>query len=43
MRIEELADQYDTEEIVVLSICHDHNDRVRSYELVAEAFNLQAN
>jgi luciferase family oxidoreductase group 1 len=42
MKIEELADQYNTEEIVVLSICHNHNDRVRSYELLAKAFNLQA-
>jgi luciferase family oxidoreductase group 1 len=40
IQIEELAEQYDTNEVVVLTICHDHNDRVRSYELVAEAFGL---
>jgi luciferase family oxidoreductase group 1 len=36
-----LAEEYGVAEIVVLSICHDFAKRVRSYELLAEAFGLE--
>lgn len=39
-RLLALADAYGTDEIVVLTICHDFAARVRSYELLAEAFAL---
>ena len=39
-RILALADQYDVEEFVVLSNCYDFDARVRSYELLSEAFGL---
>jgi alkanesulfonate monooxygenase SsuD/methylene tetrahydromethanopterin reductase-like flavin-dependent oxidoreductase (luciferase family) len=38
--IEEVADLYGAEEIIVVTITHDHAARVRSYELIAEAFGL---
>lgn len=34
--IEELADRCGADELSVISICHDHADRVRCYELLAE-------
>jgi luciferase family oxidoreductase group 1 len=37
-----LAAEYGVEEVVALSICHDFAKRVRSYELLAEAFGLEA-
>jgi luciferase family oxidoreductase group 1 len=37
----ELAEQYDVDDLVVVTITHDHKARVRSYELLAEAFALQ--
>jgi len=39
-RLEALADEYDTDELVVVTVCHDHAARLRSYELLAEAFEL---
>ena len=39
-KIEALAYAYDTNDIGVVTICYDFADRVRSYELVAEAFGL---
>ncbi len=39
-RLTELAAAYGVEEIVVLTICHDFAARLRSYELLAEAFAL---
>jgi luciferase family oxidoreductase group 1 len=39
--IEELAAEYDAEEVIVVTITHDHAARRRSYELLAEAFDLQ--
>lgn len=33
-----MAEQYDVDEIVLLTICHDPDDRRRSYQLIAEAF-----
>jgi luciferase family oxidoreductase group 1 len=38
--IEELAAQYEAEEVMVVTITHDHGARRRSYELVAEVMGL---
>ena len=38
--IEEVAEDYGAEEIMVVNILHDHAARRRSYELLAEAFAL---
>ncbi|MGY8999799.1 MAG: hypothetical protein ACKVIK_07760, partial [Rhodospirillales bacterium] len=35
-----MAQSFGVEELVILTICHDPLARVRSYELLAEAFNL---
>ena len=42
VQLDELADRYRVDELIVLTICHDHGARVRSYELLAEAFELGA-
>jgi luciferase family oxidoreductase group 1 len=39
--IEELAGEYGAEEVIVVTITHDHAARRRSYELLAEAIDLQ--
>jgi luciferase family oxidoreductase group 1 len=39
--IEELAAQYGAEEVIVVTITHDHGARRRSYELLAEAMGLR--
>lgn len=38
--VEELASEYGAEEVIVVTITHDHAARRRSYELIAEAFDL---
>jgi luciferase family oxidoreductase group 1 len=38
--IEQVADEYGAEEVIVVTITHDHGARRRSYELIAEAFDL---
>ena len=38
----EMSAQHDVGEFVVVTITHDHADRVRSYELLADAFSLRA-
>jgi alkanesulfonate monooxygenase SsuD/methylene tetrahydromethanopterin reductase-like flavin-dependent oxidoreductase (luciferase family) len=38
--IEEVAAEYGAQEVLVLTITHDHAARRRSYELIAEAFGL---
>ena len=38
--IEDAAAEYGAEEVLLVNILHDHKARVRSYELVAEAFGL---
>jgi alkanesulfonate monooxygenase SsuD/methylene tetrahydromethanopterin reductase-like flavin-dependent oxidoreductase (luciferase family) len=38
--IEELAELYGAEEVMVVTITYDHAARRRSYELIAEAFSL---
>jgi luciferase family oxidoreductase group 1 len=40
--IEQVASEYGAEEVLVLTITHDHAARRRSYELIAEAFGLAA-
>jgi luciferase family oxidoreductase group 1 len=40
-RLSELAAQGGVEEIMVATMMHDHADRRRSYELLAQAFNLE--
>jgi luciferase family oxidoreductase group 1 len=37
----ELAEAYRVNEVVVVTICHDPEARLRSYELLADAFQLQ--
>ncbi len=41
-RLEELADAFGVDDLVVLTVCHDPADRLRSYQLLAEAFGLGA-
>ena len=38
--LREVAESYGAEEVIVVSITHDHEARRRSYELIAEAFDL---
>jgi luciferase family oxidoreductase group 1 len=38
--IEAVADEYGAQEVIVVTITHDHEARRRSYELIAEAFSL---
>ena len=40
--IEQVASEYGAEEVLVLTITHDHAARRRSYELIAGAFGLAA-
>jgi luciferase family oxidoreductase group 1 len=40
--LEEVAREYGAEEMMIVTITHDHGARRRSYELIAEAFGLQA-
>ena len=39
--IEALAAEYSAEEVMIVNILHDHAARRRSYELIAEAFDLE--
>jgi luciferase family oxidoreductase group 1 len=38
--LEEVVEEYGAEEVIVVTITHDHAARRRSYELIAEAFGL---
>ncbi len=40
-RISDLTEEYGIDEVVVSTITHDFKDRIRSYELLAEAFGLE--
>ena len=40
-KIEAVAESYQTDDVGIVTICFSFADRVRSYELVAEAFGLQ--
>ena len=42
MALADLARAYGTDELVVLTVTHDHAARRRSYELLADAFALRA-
>ena len=39
--LEELAQQYGADELMVVTITYDHAARRRSYELLADAFGLR--
>jgi luciferase family oxidoreductase group 1 len=39
--VEAVAVEYGAEEVIVVTITHDHQARRRSYELIAEAFDLE--
>jgi luciferase family oxidoreductase group 1 len=39
--VEQLADEYGAEEVIVVTITHDHAARRRSYELLADVFGLE--
>ncbi|MFL2783133.1 MAG: LLM class flavin-dependent oxidoreductase [Rhodospirillales bacterium] len=41
--LSKMANDYQAEELVVLTICHDPKDRIASYELLANAFNARKN
>ena len=41
-RLLALGEEYGVDDFVILTITHDHADRVRSYELLADAFDLKA-
>jgi luciferase family oxidoreductase group 1 len=41
-RLTELAASFGVDEVVVVTICYDFKARLRSYELLAEAFDLPA-
>jgi luciferase family oxidoreductase group 1 len=38
--LESVAEEYGADELMVVTITHDHDARLRSYELIAEAFGL---
>jgi luciferase family oxidoreductase group 1 len=40
-QLEEVAESYGAEEVMVVTITYDHAARMRSYELIAEAFDLE--
>ena len=40
--IEQLAGEYGAHEVIVVTITHDHFARRRSYELIAEAMELES-
>lgn len=40
-RLSQLAESYDTDEIMAVTICEDFNDRLKSYELLAGLFGLE--
>jgi alkanesulfonate monooxygenase SsuD/methylene tetrahydromethanopterin reductase-like flavin-dependent oxidoreductase (luciferase family) len=39
--LEELASEYNADEVIVVTITYDHGARRRSYELLADAMDLQ--
>ena len=40
MQLEELVERYQVDELMITTMVYDHSDRLRSYELVANAWNL---
>jgi luciferase family oxidoreductase group 1 len=41
-KLDDLAQRTQANEVMITTMVHDHADRVRSYELIAEAYNLAA-
>ena len=41
-KLTQLADAYDVDELVIVTITHDFADRLRSYELLAQVFELKS-
>ena len=41
-RLDELAERTAADELMITTMVHDHADRVRSYELIAEAYGLES-
>lgn len=39
-KIEKLAEQYETDDVIILTITHDYDERQRSYELLSKEFKL---
>ena len=39
-RLEPMVEAFGAEELMVVTICHDHEARVRSYELLASRFGV---
>ena len=39
VQLHSIADAYSAEELLLVTICYSHSQRLRSYELIAEAFN----
>ena len=40
-KLEKISEIYETDDLSVVTICHDFADRVRSYELVAEVCGIE--
>jgi hypothetical protein len=36
----EIGDSYGTNELLIVTICYDHQERLESYRLIAESFDL---
>ena len=41
-QIEKVVEEYDADEVMIVTILHDHQARRRSYKLIAQAFDLNA-
>ena len=39
--LEQVAEEYGVDEVIVVTVTHDHAARRRSYELIADAFDLR--
>ena len=39
-KLQAISERYETTDLSVVTICHSYQDRVKSYELVANAFDL---
>ncbi|MBO0767778.1 MAG: hypothetical protein J2O48_03745, partial [Solirubrobacterales bacterium] len=41
-QLEQIAESYGAEEVMIVTITHSHAARMRSYELIADAFGLES-
>jgi hypothetical protein len=41
-KLDDLVTRTQADELMITTMVYDHADRVRSYELIAEAYDLQA-